>query len=1519
MAATLDELRAEVAALAAKRADAVGAAATLGRDADAQAARARAAAAVGDAAAHAEASATVRQARADRRGALGSLAELDSAFVAAVAELGRLGLDPCDAEVDVPLVLLPVRLETRYSADGETLRVRIYPDDVHVDRLDRGLSDDERAAGLAYWEALWSSDAEGERAAWEALLAAVQPGRAAWVAAALTPVNLANRPVAQQPGGDPAPLPPPDPPLPARRPAIARGLPDRFVVVAILDADNTVSATGSPVRPELVVGLSPDADPATLIQHGRVTLGDGMTWMVDPEEAKAAGMLVDVALPQARQTVDRVMAFGVRASLDPDAAAAELSELMRAHRYATGAAFVPQGTPTNNTESDRAAWTSRPAPSPPPTRVTGSFDDNAGVLAGALGIDRALLAGLPDADGAEQQLAHAAQTALFSPTWGTFLDRVGGVSDPTRQAVRDLWERHVRGRGPLPALRIGDQPYGVLPAAGAILTADQGDRLEPALVPLLQRIREVWRFGLEHVPAIGTGPLDETLLEILGSAPQQLGLRVRSLLTRTSSRTASPLLGIDLSNERIQDLLTTIVWQSLGFAPGVGFTDQLGETTRPLGLPLVDDSDPGFIDALLREPPGPRSTRSVLQALLDLAFAAERRAIEAAAPRDESAAQLLGRSELLSRAEQARFGRLVQAALADDVEAQELVGAADRLHDRFGPAGPSLHAALQPVAAVRRSMFEIALSPTLVPRVAGPLALSVLGAWFRAQAQLAALRDAARALAAAPTAQRRIAVAETLDCASHRLDAWTTALPARRLAAQRAARPRGVMIGAYGWVEGLAPDVVTTRAGGYVHAPSVPHAATAGVLRSGYLTHNPDLAGSGALAVDLSSARVQRALHIVDGVRQGQPLGALLGYRLERLLHDDAVTPSVNRFVLSLRSLAPIVARRLTDRVDAAPEQAQESIAANNVVDGIRLLALRDGGFDIRTALAKPPDNLFLSTPWTAATDAEWSRIGAALRDIADAYDAAADVLLAEAVHQLAQGNTARAAAALDGASSGDALPVEPSVVATPTRGIAVGHRVLVVLPETAPGGGGWAAGTPRAEAEPRLAAWAEARLGPATDVVVHVAADGTRTTLDAAGLSAIDVVCDAADPAVLDRRLRAALAQLGDDPLPARRDPAWPAGLRAIGELAVVARSLARLLAAAQPARPPSYARPNDPPVRAEDAAGLTARVAAAFTLLEARTDALATLLAAEPVDAAAVAEAVGALADFGISLPASGELAVALAAHAAAARRVAAAREAATAPAIDGGGALAAGHALFGDGFPILAAVAPGPGPDLYGATFGAVDPGAAAIRRWLRDVATVRAGVARYAETLLFADATGAAPVLTVAQLAVSGTTGAATWLGQALPEGPSPDQPVTSIVVETPPGYAPADAVAALVVDDWADELPRRTEDGRPVITTGLAVNANGPNARAPQALLLAISPDGGRWTSQKLADLLSETLEQAKLRAITLERTVWAARVLPALQVQSWSLQGEPTPDIKFLATEAFLESAVARYVKEPGP
>ena len=90
--------------------------------------------------------------------------------------------------------------------------------------------------------------------------------------------------------------------------------------------------------------------------------------------------------------------------------------------------------------------------------------------------------------------------------------------------------------------------------------------------------------------------------------------------------------------------------------------------------------------------------------------------------------------------------------------------------------------------------------------------------------------------------------------------------------------------------------VFTSRAaGGFVQAPSLAHASTAAILRSRYLLEKTSEGGE-AFAIDLSSARVRQAQWLLDGMRQGQSLGALLGYRFERALHENRLDHYIYRF-----------------------------------------------------------------------------------------------------------------------------------------------------------------------------------------------------------------------------------------------------------------------------------------------------------------------------------------------------------------------------------------------------------------------------------------------------------------------------------------------------------------------------------------------------------------------------------------------------------------------------------------------
>ena len=160
---------------------------------------------------------------------------------------------------------------------------------------------------------------------------------------------------------------------------------------------------------------------------------------------------------------------------------------------------------------------------------------------------------------------------------------------------------------------------------------------------------------------------------------------------------------------------------------------------------------------------------------------------------------------------------------------------------------------------------------------------------------------------------------EALDVASHRFDAWVTSLATRRLSDLRSATPDGR--DARSLRRGRGPRAEARAAGGRPAACGRAHPAPRRRRRRGLRPRpvaGPGRDGGGAacrpprprgprpehaaaLAIDLSSSRVRTALGLLDGVREGQSLGALLGYRAERLLHERGAHTAVE----VVRRLAP--------------------------------------------------------------------------------------------------------------------------------------------------------------------------------------------------------------------------------------------------------------------------------------------------------------------------------------------------------------------------------------------------------------------------------------------------------------------------------------------------------------------------------------------------------------------------------------------------------------------------------------
>ena len=460
-----------------------------------------------------------------------------------------------------PLVLFPVRLETRFFplADGSTeLRVRVYPDKVHSDTHEPDLTADEITWGQHFWEQTWSAgnDAERSKAAWRQLADRFDAPRAAWVARALRPLNPDDRPLSK---------PPRFPSLTTKDEAWTRAphtrvLPNHWIVLGYANGRLIVNANGREIPDQLSTGPDPKASTApTSVPDDQLVLDDGMQWMVDFDAAERVGMGIRATLTQqmAAAGLDFVLVMGVK---DTPGGTTDwtprLAELFDAHHYTDGLSFVPQGTPSNNTadapsgfrSTDPGHETSYGAECTAPAWKPGD-GSHAEALTTALGLSQAgpVFANLPNATATELLDARHMNTALWQATWGYFLLQMLGVGGTNESPLSDddiAWARrhfidYVRASGPLPAVRVGKQPYGVLPVTS--LTAWQPPASQQsqytrdvALRDFLLRLRDLWRRNYPDIPRLGRneGGISRDLAEVLSMDGLSSSYSIRHLMGR---------------------------------------------------------------------------------------------------------------------------------------------------------------------------------------------------------------------------------------------------------------------------------------------------------------------------------------------------------------------------------------------------------------------------------------------------------------------------------------------------------------------------------------------------------------------------------------------------------------------------------------------------------------------------------------------------------------------------------------------------------------------------------------------------------------------------------------------------------------------------------------------------------------------------------------------------------------------------------------------------------------------------
>ena len=1296
-----------------------------------------------------------------------------------------------------PLVLFPVRLEVRFQ--NSQLWLRVFPDDVHVNSFEPALTSDEQAARTAFLQQAKPGQ-DAAKAAFAGLARRFGGPRAAWIASANVPAASKASQWTRAP--------------------FTNTLPERWIVLGytVAGGPGQVLAVGPPIPESLNVGPQPG-----------VANDDGTTWITDFDRAIQVGMGFKINLLPTLPSFARIVVLGLKSTLGATDTAARIADLLQAHHYTAGLELLAHNTPTNNTEDVASGmpgsdpnfenlFALEQGPALCPVRPTGDGDR----LARALNVAPQVFAHIRGADGAQDEQAHAMSTVLWPATWGYYLNQIVAGAIPTPETIvpqaRDHFGAAVRARGHYPAMRIGHQPYGLLPVSwSASWKPLEGRALDAPLASVLANLRATWSAATGRVPRVpGAADPEAALVSLLGMTASSNNYGLRRVVGPEYNVSFWKFVQPQLKQTWWATLTQNAVKDAGPFAQAISQSRLSGLTYATQRLPLTDV-------VVAPAPLGGQSAPACVGALAQMGWEALRDATPPVPAPVPLLFHLLRHAALRAYLDTAVDLLAAKGAAQpqERIEA-ELVGFA-------GAGRPTaweiLGRALPGGQAVGTFLDGVKKDPT-VPAFA---------AFWSAFDQIAKMS----------AADLDAAVREVLDLASYRLDAWITSLAQFRLEQTRAANPSGgVVLGAYGWLENVRPATQTTASAGFVHAPSLNQAVTAAILRSGYLSNQGGT--QRPFEIDLSSKRVRLALHLLDGMREGQPLGALLGYRFERSLHES----KADQFIAKIRALYPL-----------EPGSGKEE-----VVDGLTLL--RSFRTDPRFGQVSGTSGLVQG-------------LGAAIDEITSALDAVADLAVAESVHQMANGNLLRAGAVLDAIARGDTPPPEIEVVKTPRSGTALTYRLMTAaISVNAPG---WAA-TPRGQAEPRLNAWAASLLGNPAKVRIrarYVNAQGqelqhTEIGLNQLALAPMDLLSLPETDGVageLADRIRLAVSRARPTNVPADagveivtgRDPAWGPQVVGLPEWMDLLLAVTRLATGARPMEPRDIVGPEDTP-GAVDANDLTKRATQAETQLRST---LAALQKANANDATLLSAAAFGVTGAVPALDSSrwpGQIA-------------AAAAELSSRVANLAGDGAARLKVIFGERFlvlPVFAADVSKSWPALWTNSLTLQGGDAMASVRWLQRVAQVKPGAHRLDLAVMLAEALAGSPILhlDVAQLPSSASD---QWV--ALPFGDTAPASRLSMTVFTPPGPVPpaGSPVAGLMIDEWVEVWPSSQQ------TTGVAFNYSDPTSRPPQAILVAVRPDDfPDWTRQSVEGSVLEALDLAKIRAVDPDTLGALGQHLPAL-------------------------------------
>lgn len=1015
-------------------------------------------------------------------------------------------------------------------------------------------------------------------------------------------------------------------------------LPKQFVAIGRNNDQFEVIHCGNPLPEELQLGMNPKTfefddendNPFRFDEHGNLEVEEGMRWMVDFDEAVkiGMGMIIPLSSEQAQKGFDELYVVGLNdqtATKDVQ----ELENMIENHHYAaTGMEFLKIGTPTNNTEDVKTEYSEQETDADEafslemegqqftPSAVSTSFNISDGEhLSKMLGISFKPFQHIKNSGLTQIGNARAMHKSLWHSTMGVYMedmwDKVFTYDNIER--TYQFFTRNVIARGYLPSLRIGSQPYGILPVTSynrisfsdtfsedkpPTLTEAQlrnpnnnpvqkilQFRYDARLKKLLKKGHGIWT-GLRKTEVKHAGNIEKqedpqaAFMNMLGLNATATELYFRYGVN-INDRTAEDLAGVGVNFTDDKELIYSPqsiimnfyeLFQNGYFMPSFEWDDQTDpsadfwkQITRQNAR--IKDQVTGsriftyrylnrhslvagnWVNEKINNEPLPviGNSKNYIQWLLDTNNHVYHNLFndnnvkdifgpgtDEEQPSPSILFLLLRQSMLLSYREAAM--NILQKDDFFKEPFRRLLGSKESYLSR------NLHQfrtkwthTLKRINDINEGFYfnynkidEKPLFDHLTKNGKNESISDYIHDWKSLRSNYSGnsahtsfinrtkeIKDVMGHLADISTVDLEKLLAEHLDVTSYRLDAWISGLANRRLEESRALQKDGLFLGAYAWVENLRPggirkevtnlpdgftsqdDTVYTDEDneGYIHAPSINHAISAAILRSGYLA-NDDAEGdlTNRMAVNLSSARVRKALQLINGLRNGLDLASILGYQFEKGLHERYNEAELDKFIYPLRKKFPLIVP-----IEVSTEDANQT--TSNVVHGLDLLE------SITEEIENQPDasqeslydylsqNDFAKCPaWLKdfvnehGSDNEADRkkeLRALIKEIdemADAFDALGDVAISESVYQIVNGNHVRAAAMLSALGDGKILPT-PQIVDTPRTGRVVTHKVILNFEEADGKPVNWNMTlTARAKAEPALNHWLAGRIGDPQD-----------------------------------------------------------------------------------------------------------------------------------------------------------------------------------------------------------------------------------------------------------------------------------------------------------------------------------------------------------------------------------------------------------------------------------------------------